>query len=682
MAIKSWFAGWLLPRHSKQAKRKPTFRPAFEMLEDRLALAVFSVSNNGDSGTGSLRQAIINANANAGHDTIRFSTSSVSLLNGYHINLQSSLPQISSPLTIDGSEIRFLGTTFSFNRPMVELIGTNAGNGTEGIHLNTGAAGSTIRGLVINRFDDDGIAISGSNMVIQNCWIGLTFDGNGDAGNDAAGVRLIGSASNNLIGGPSTAQRNIISGQAVGIATGGGAGAKVNNTIQGNFIGTNVAGTADLGNNFGVFFSNPSSSTLISGNVISGNNTAGITLAGATVSDIRIESNLIGLAANAVDPLGNGKFGVFICNGSHDNNIGGIGVSNTFAFNGQVSVLIGSDPTNITLDDPAGVGNTVLNNIFFSENFFLDLGPNDRSTPNDPLDADTGPNNLQNSVVLTAAVPSAGNTIIQGTLNSTPNSSFTIQLFASTLLDANLKPLNLFIIGTQTLSTNAAGNLTFNITVPAQAAGTTILANATNALTGDTSELNNQVTVPNNPPMIRDDVLTPEINEGEYATLSGRLVDPDPGDKLSLVVNWGDGSPIKTYHPGLDPFAFKHRYTDDGVYNVTFTWLDNHGGSNTRTRQVVVHEVAPVLSELLLVPDDPLVNERVTLTGRITSADPGPTTLTVDWGDGTVETIRRGGEGRFRLTHRYASAGVFTIQLTVADDDDGSSSATLGTTVV
>src|SRR5205823_3261874 len=107
--------------------------------------------------------------------------------------------------------------------------------------------------------------------------------------------------------------------------------------------------------------------------------------------------------------------------------------------------------------------------LFFSEPFFIDLGPADGVTPNDNLDSDTGPNNLQNSVLLTGAGPSGtGSTLVTGTLNSTPNSSFLIQLFVTTQLDVNGKPANLALLTTTALATDGAGNLAFSSTVVQQ----------------------------------------------------------------------------------------------------------------------------------------------------------------------------------------------------------------------
>ena len=116
------------------------------------ALATFTVTTTNDAGAGSLRTAITSANAAAGTDTINFSIAGA----GVHtINLTSALPTITGAVTIDG----YTQTGSSVNTLSVgdnavltiELNGTGAGS-VDGLTLGAGSAGSTIRGLVINRF--------------------------------------------------------------------------------------------------------------------------------------------------------------------------------------------------------------------------------------------------------------------------------------------------------------------------------------------------------------------------------------------------------------------------------------------------------------------------------------------------------------------------------------------------
>lgn len=106
------------------------------------------------------------------------------------------------------------------------------------------------------------------------------------------------------------------------------------------------------------------------------------------------------------------------------------------------------------------------------------------ATQNDPGDADTGPNNLQNKPVVTSATTSGGSPTIRVNLNSTPNKTFQIQFFSNPSGNEGKK-----FIGAKSVSTNANGDVTFTF-VPSQAvaAGQRITATATDVVSGDTSE--------------------------------------------------------------------------------------------------------------------------------------------------------------------------------------------------
>jgi hypothetical protein len=92
----------------------------------------------------------------------------------------------------------------------------------------------------------------------------------------------------------------------------------------------------------------------------------------------------------------------------------------------------------------------------------------------------------------------------------------------------------------------------------------------------------NPNTVTSSPPMVQDLALSRHVRVGEPATLSGRLVDDDEDDVLSLTVDWGDGSEPETSTPDRAPFAVTHRYASPGTYTAHVTWSDDTGLSNSR----------------------------------------------------------------------------------------------------
>src|SRR6267143_2065884 len=224
------------------------------------ALATFTVTTTNDAGAGSLRTAITNANAAAGTDTFVFNIPGNSL---HTINLTSALPTITGRVTIDGytetgSSVNTLAT--GNNAVLhIELNGTGAG-GVNGLMLGAGSDGSTIRGLVINRFSLDGIQINSTNNLIVGNWIGVDSTGTLDRGNLVDGITI--SANNNTIGTSAAANRNVLSGNDdEGVDVDPGITGVV---IQGNYIGTNATGTAALPDGL---VSNPNSGgVLLDGN--------------------------------------------------------------------------------------------------------------------------------------------------------------------------------------------------------------------------------------------------------------------------------------------------------------------------------------------------------------------------------------------------------------------------------
>ena len=158
------------------------------------------VTNPFDSGPGSLRQAIINANSHTGFgDTIAFRIPGT----GVHtITPLSPLPAMTEPVIIDGTtQAGYAGS------PLIELNGANAG-ATAGLVLT---GGSVVRGLAINRFSGNGLTLSGNGNTVQANYIGTNAAGTVDLGNLGNGIQIVDGA-NNLIGGPQPAVRNIVSG--------------------------------------------------------------------------------------------------------------------------------------------------------------------------------------------------------------------------------------------------------------------------------------------------------------------------------------------------------------------------------------------------------------------------------------------------------------------------------------
>jgi titin len=298
-----------------------------------LPAATFVVTNRNDSGAGSFRQAILNANSNAGADRITFSIPGTPPL---IISPTAALPPITGTVAIDGTtQPGFAGA------PLVALSDGQIVGTANGLTLQ--APGCEVRGLAISRFRGSGVLINSSGNIVAGNFIGVTAAGTAALGNALAGITIQGAA-NNVIGGTNAADRNVISGNDYGIfVTGFGSSG---NVIAGNLIGTDVTGTLDVGNtNHGVLFDNVSGNWIggtIPGarNVISGNNRAGVYLNEALTTGNQVAGNYIGTDITGTAGIANETNGIVLQNATA-NVIGGTtpGAGNLISANGERGIL-------------------------------------------------------------------------------------------------------------------------------------------------------------------------------------------------------------------------------------------------------------------------------------------------------------------------------------------------------
>src|SRR5687768_6183774 len=214
----------------------PSSLPQMEAMEDRVLFATFLVTNTNDSGTGSLRDAMMRANKYTDADVIQFKIGTGGLKT---ISPLYSLPGLKYVTSIDATtQGGYAG------KPLIEIRGDRAGASTNGIALHGGS--STVKGLIINRFGANGMLLmnKGGNT-IKGCWIGTDAGGNYAAGNKQKG--LIVQSANNTIGGTGSWDRNVISGNgSAGVQF--YTGAAYGNKFLGNYVGTDRTGMKALGN--------------------------------------------------------------------------------------------------------------------------------------------------------------------------------------------------------------------------------------------------------------------------------------------------------------------------------------------------------------------------------------------------------------------------------------------------
>jgi uncharacterized repeat protein (TIGR01451 family) len=461
--------------------------------------AIFNVVNANDAGPGSLRWAITQANGAAGPDVINFN---IPPGGPQTIALAGPLPVVAGVVdgvvTIDGTtQPGWAGT------PIIELNGAAAG-GANGLHVTAG--GCHILGLVINRFAGHGIRLdAGGGNIIEGNYIGTDPAGAVAQPNNLNGIYIFNSA-NNVIGGTTGPQRNVISGNnqnGVRIETASSSG----NRVLGNLIGTGAGGLVPLGNALnGVLILGAPNNQIglpVAGarNAIGDNGASGLRIDGATATGNQVRNNAIG-----TDPfgmllnLGNALHGVHLVNNASGNAIGGIAVgeANAIFFNQNDGIFVQSGVNNPIRHNPIG-NNGALG---------IDLAPNN-PTLNDACDGDPGPNTLQNFPLPTTAIsdPGAGATQVIGTLDSAPNAPYAIDFFWSLACDPSGYGEGEVYFGSVPVMTGNNCLAAFNVVFPGVLipAGVVVTATATDAA-GNTSEfspcllaINGMVVVEDNP---------------------------------------------------------------------------------------------------------------------------------------------------------------------------------------
>ncbi len=457
-----------------------------------------------DDGTGdcTLRAALMEANASAGKNEIAFDIPGP----GPHsIQPASALPLIFDPVIIDGTtEPEFAGT------PIIELDGSLAGSTTSGLSIFSG--NSTVSGLVINRFTDHGISLQGSGgNVIEGNFIGTDVAGTIGLGNGLYGV-FIAAADNNTIGGTTAGARNLISGnneRGIWIWN------SSNNTISGNYIGTDSTGTMALGNvEHGIVIGTGSQFNIIGGttegerNIISGNGNTGIAMWNPGTSNNTISGNYIGTDVTGTVALGGQSWaGVFIVDEASFNTIGGTTVE-------ERNIISGNNGAGITISDSGTTANIVIGNYIGTDA--------------------TGTNSIGNDGI-GVLIFDASNNIIGGTMDGARN-----------IISANLER------GVRIEGNNAQGNLmlgnyigtdvTGMVAFPNLFGGIAIRNGASNNIIGGTETgARNVISGNNDFGLIIGDETHSNIVQGNYigtdATGSGAL-----GNQESGVVIFGDAT--------------------------------------------------------------------------------------------------------------------------------------------
>jgi hypothetical protein len=394
--------------------------------------AIFVVTTTADNGSGSLRQAITDANATpAVADEIHFNIPG----DGPHvINVPTRLPFVTSSLTIDGfTQTGAAPNTLSPSEGGLDTV------------LKVSLVGATDIGLIVTPANGVILTVQGLNIY------GFQFNLRSEIANGTSVLRSFGNflctnidgtalastitsegvrgASSIVIGGEMPWQRNLISGcNGTAMVFFGHA------DIRGNLIGTDRTGTQEIGNGSNnnwpaVYPQNVLATITIGGansnarNVISGNSRAGIgffrSVGAGAYANTKVHGNYIGTDWRGVSPLGNGYAlpnqasfggGIRVIGGAITDTtplvIGGFlpGEGNLIAFNRGSGISPADQASRGAAFESRG---NIIHSNTFGGATNIDLGVFGRST-NDGGDPDTGANDVQNWPELLSATEAAG----------------------------------------------------------------------------------------------------------------------------------------------------------------------------------------------------------------------------------------------------------------------------------
>jgi hypothetical protein len=500
-----------------QGNRIGTNASGTASLGNGVGMGIYQASDNTIGGTSAAARNLISGNHLIGMD-LYYKASGNHILGNYIGTDITGTRAVANGVGLDLSlaDDNFIGGT---NPGAGNLISGNAGNGGYGVNLD-GCSGNLVAGNLIGTDvsgsvalgnDGAGIEISESasrntvggtsalarNVIsgnrldgilfwfyfgqqnrVQGNYIGTDSTGTVALANGRDGVRIFGAYHDNLIGGTDAGAGNLISGNGEdGVFLGLGA---TNNQVQGNWIGTNVFGTASLGNGGNGVEIQGAAGNLIgglanqAGNVISGNQGNGVLIRpdiyGDAVTNNLVQGNLIGTDVTGTVDLGNGGNGVTVASANR-NTIGGTapGAGNVIAFNGGDGVLIDT-----------GTGNPIQHNrIFANAGLGIELlnhGNNDQPAP-----------------VLTSASSVDGILTFEGTFTGQASTTYTLEFFANS--DPDSPDQGERFLTSITITTDANGNATFTVSLEADVgAGEFLTATATDP-NGNTSAFSDSLVV-------------------------------------------------------------------------------------------------------------------------------------------------------------------------------------------
>ena len=589
------------------------------LASDPSGAASFVVTTTSDvvavDGVISLREAINNAKANPGPDTITFAIPGAGV---QILSFTEPLPIITGAnaagTVIDGfSQTGASANTLSYGTDAVVKIELKGPGSNSYFGFRIEVPDCAIKGLSITNYSSGVYLAGATGAKITGNFLGVRSDGITSSANQY-GV-YVSNASGNTIGGATPAERNLISGNtSAGVFFASGS---ANNKALGNVIGTTANGRSAVSNDTGVLVSAADNviggAATGEGNLISGNTRYGVSLNGAS----KVLGNIIGKSGTGVTAFGNDV-------GVYNNAVGGIvgGVAT-----GEGNLITGNTHDGVTI--AGGTGNSVRGNSIYSNgttttDLNIDIVGTDGVDVNDAQDADSGPNGIQNFPVLSSVVSRGNSTIVSGVLSSTPSSPFTLDFYSNT------GPLTTSIgggktyLGSTSVTTDGTGSVSFTATLQGVNVAPTEFVSATaNAGDGSTSEFSEMV-----PNVVRSIQISefrlsgPNGASDEYVELanqSGAAVSLS-GFTLSLGTPGATAVTVDLYTRTIP--AFGHLLITGSGYSLSGTYPSTYPVGSTAPSGYAKGDItyggdAPLNSTITLSKGGDVVDQVGDLSGTV-----------------------------------------------------------------
>lgn len=489
-----------------------------------------------------------------------------------------------------------------------------------------------------------GNIVGGTTPGEGNSLIGLGIDGPAEGniviGNTLlVGVEVRGAtqygafARNNRIGGPTPAERNVISGAGSFGEEGFPVGDQVSivdadgTLVEGNYIGTTADGTNPYPQQSGPVGVEvrDSRNTTVRDNLIAGLRVEGgglyvgqifgqavyVNAVNSNAYATVVQGNTIGLAADGFTSIATHSGIVVSPMISSVHALNTLITSNHIARVETTGVFVAGSESGVTI---------TRNSIHDCGGLGIDLGAAavaDGPTFNDLGDGDTGGNGLQNFPVLLSAATTGSAVVVQGKLDSSPSAQFTLEFFASPYGDPSGFGEGATFVGSTSLTTDGAGHAAFSVTLPAAVAvGAVITATATRVSTGDTSEFSAYIAATATGYLVAIASVTPTSGTAPLAVQFSSAGSTDPnGTIVSYFWSFGDGGSSTAASPS-------HTYPSAGTHTATLTVIDNNNASASDTATIIVNPAStPVLRSTAINLSATLQGKKVSVSGNVVVKD-------------------------------------------------------------